>query len=590
MKATAFLLAIPLLGGCDACERPKPYVPYVIDGGVPDGADAASTKPAQSVGVSFVEASKVEFAAHLASRWKLGGVERAAPAGKTFTTGVALTAGGAIAVARESDSDPGELLFYARGNEQGESLVKSDVVPRSDCDAKSTLSASGQTLLVELGCARRGKPPSGVISRVVSIVNMTDRPVVRASLGLLDPPESPSLSLRVTSPDLDHDGVGDLVLDVALGPAVSPFDPTSSQSIQLRWFDRPAGLSRDLDAAADPFALSVKAVAGKVAKGKDLLSAASDAVHIRNLARAFCTEFGALRSRRMSGDRFECGPAKSLGELPLLLVRAALGRKDVFRAALLLDDVEAGLKLRDVETLFYKLAKPVAAKMERRLAAVPMLPAIGGPSLGPVSFVDDATLLVRTGAGVVRASLATGEEAAADAVPAWADLAFSPNGRWRWTTLNDPCDGSPARATFADASGQTMVVSVPLSGRVQASCPQTGLPIAGVPLSWTPDGLLAAAGGEVIHVTSNLDRATLASQKGVGEALKGAPASADGRSIVWPTRYGLVVAGTSPRIFKIDAQAKARWCTVSPGQTRVACVVGSAVEVYQAIDKKIDEQ
>ncbi len=595
MKRTFLVLPLSLLGGCDACDRPKPYVPYAIDAAPSDAAEPTSTKPTSSAPPT--EGLQVEIASHLAARWKLGGAERLAPAGRTFTAGVGLSSGGALALVRESPNDPGELLFFARSNEQGEVILNSASVTREGCEGKSSLTASGQTLLVELGCARRVKSAQGAISRVVGVVKVIDRPAVRASFAVLDPSETPGLAFRATSPDIDHDGVGDLVFDVTLGGAVAPFEPTSAQfeptsaqSIQLRWFDRPAGLSRDLDAAADPFAVAVKAVSAKVAQGKDLSSAMAEATHISNLARSFCPEFGALRVRRVAGDRFECGSSKSLGELPLLLVRAALGRKELLRAAILLDDVDQAAKLKDIEATFSKLAKSVSAKLERRLQAIPMLPVAGGPSVGPVQFVDDTTLLVRTGAGVVRALLTTGEEAAADGIAAWPDLALSPNGKWRWTTLGDPCDGSPVRATFADATGQTQTVSLPLVGRLQSSCPQTGVSVRGSPLSWTSEGLVAFMGGEVVSVLPNLDRAILVSPKGVAEPLKGSSASADGKSVVWPTRFGFVVTGEAPRLFKPDVQVKSRWCTVNPGRTRVACVVGSAVEVYLAVDKKVDDR
>jgi hypothetical protein len=444
--------------------------------------------------------------------------------------------------------------------------------------------------VVELGCARRVAPPPGLISRVVAIVKTTDRPIVRASLGLVDPPDTAALSVSATAPDVDHDGVGDLVVEVTLGAAVPPLAPSSAQSLQLRWFDRPAGLSRDLDAAGDPFAVAVKAVSAKIAKGKDLAGVAGEITHIRNLARSFCSEFGALRVRRLAGDRFECGPSKSLADLSVLLVRAALGRRDVLRAALALDDVEPAARLKDIEAQLSKLARPVHARLERRLAAVPMLPVTAAPAVGPLSFVDDATLLVRTGAGVVRALPATGDEAAADGVAPWSDLALSPNGNWRWVGFSDPCDGGPAHATFADATGQTTRLVAPIVGRLQAACSPAGLPIGATPLSWTADGLVALAGAEVIHVSPTLGRVALAQANAGGAALKGAPASVDGKAIVWSTRFGLVIAGRSPTLFKLDAAAKGRWCAVSPGRTRVACVVGSAVDVYVTEDKKLDDE
>jgi hypothetical protein len=580
------MLLASLLSGCDACERHKPYVPYAIDGGATDGAMVVAP---ESPPAPPVEAPPVETAPNRASRWRLGGSERSAPSGKHFTTGVALVSGGALAVAREAESDPGELLYYPRSSEQGESLVRSDAVARGGCDARSTLTSTGHLVLVELGCALRALPPPGLISRVVAIVKTVDRPIVRASLGFVDPPETSTLSVAATSPDLDHDGVGDLVLDVTLGPAVPPFEPTPTQALQLRWFDRPAGLSRDLDAAADPFANAVKAVSARIAKGKELAGVAAEIAQIRNLARSFCSEFGALRVRRISGDRLECGPSKSLAELPLLLVRAALGRKDVLRAALALDDVEPNAKLKDVERQLARLTRPIDAKIERRLLAVPMLPQAGGPSVGPVNFIDDTSLLVRTGSGVVRALPATGEEAAADGVASWPDLALSPNGRWRWTSLSDSCDGGHGRATFVDAGGQSATLAVPIAGRLQATCPPLGVPLTATPLSWTPKGLIALAGGEVIHVLPSLGSIALASPNLFGDGLKGGPASADGRSVVWPTRFGFVITGEPPQLLKLDAPVKARWCAVSPARTRVACVVGSAVEVYLAESKTLDK-
>ncbi len=586
------ILAIPLVAGGNACKRHQPYVPYAIDGGASDGGEGASPKPllrAPPVGDPPAEAPPVETAPNRATHWKVGGAERVAPPGKHFTSGVALVGGGAVAILREAESDPGELLYYPRSNEQGESLVRSDGVARGDCDARSTLVSTRQMVLVELGCARRTRPSAGLISRMIAIVKITDRPTVRASLGLFDPPDTSTLSVSATSPDLDHDGVNDLVVEVTLGATVAPFEPASPQSLQLRWFDRPAGLSRDLDAVGDPFAQAVKAIAAKIAKGKALDGVAGEITQIRNLARSFCSEFGALRVRRVAGDRLECGASKSLGELPLLLVRTALARKDVLRAALALDDVESSARLKDVEAQLTKLAKPIAARLERRLSAVPMLPATGGPSVGPLNFVDDATLLVRTGAGVVRSLPATGEEAAAESVAPWSDLALSPNANWRWVSLSDPCDGGPARANFADAAGQSATIIAPIAGRLSATCPQPGLPLVATPLSWTPDGLIALAAGEVIQVHSSLNRIALVSPKAVGAALKGAPASADGKSVVWPTRFGFVIAGERSKLFKLDAPVKARWCAVNPGRTRVACVVGSAVDVYLAEGKKPDD-
>ena len=105
--------------------------------------------------------------------------------------------------------------------------------------------------------------------RWVAVATPIGEPALREELFLGDPPEGERLELTLDSSDLDGDRRDDLVVHVALEGAPRPFEAGARTVADLRWLDRPTGLSRDAEEPEASLRRAASALATRATKKGD---------------------------------------------------------------------------------------------------------------------------------------------------------------------------------------------------------------------------------------------------------------------------------------------------------------------------------
>src|SRR5262249_62283230 len=115
----------------------------------------------------------------------------------------------------------------------------------------------------------------------------------------------------------------DLLVRVSIEGAPPPFEAGSRASADLRWLDRPTGLSRDAD---EPEASLERAATVELGRASKKGEAASVPAAVRKLTRLYawlCSDFGeALVSASSGGIR--CGLSRALEDAGVAALPPAL--------------------------------------------------------------------------------------------------------------------------------------------------------------------------------------------------------------------------------------------------------------------------
>jgi len=604
LRSSRFVVscACLLLSGCRGCKGDHPYVPYTIE--EPDAAhdgDVAAAAEAGQPAAAPAEVSATQAPAN-ASRWSLDGVQVVAPAATVFELGIARDFDGdgktdVAALVRRADAegDLGSLVYYRAtdgGLAASLTVAPAPALPASDprCTPQRRMSAVGQrSIVLELGYSCP-VPSSREPSRRFSVWLIAGRgnPRLHFSADVVDPPGAPRLSLAVDSADRDGDGIEDVLLHVAAEGGDAPFEPLPRTEATLRYFDRPAGMSRDPD---DPDG-SLRAIAGglaaRAAKVKDAPQVPALARAVRVLYGALCSEGGAPRLLRVVGDApMTCGPSRALEEAGLAEVRARatmgepLAAITAFERAQLPPATKTASRTKDVEAWIAQVAPAAQATQVRAIAAVPLVDRTRAPSWGALAFESTGKLLVRTAAGVVRVDPDQGDENEARDVSPWGMPVLSPDGNQRFLEAYNACDGVALHATLSPTGdGDLADVALPIAPRLGAKCTTSkGSPAPVVPLAWGAGGLEAIVAGEAILVSPAGRAAPLRAMLGQPVS-HGSARSPDGRSFAIPTSMGILVqsAGASAKTRLLRGSdldgtyAEQRDCAVSDDGTHVACV------------------
>lgn len=603
---TGFVASIALLlGGCRGCKGDHPYVPYAIDDDA--AAGAADAAPAGDLDDSSSPAFAEEMASYApagATRWKLGALDLVAPETTVFELGISADLDGdgqqdAVAIARKDADplDPGMVLFYKGGG------LRTTLVPArasaKACPATRRLGLVGKrSVVVELGLgcpAASSREPS----RYLAVLSFGRGPRVQLEAGVLDPPGAGKLSFEVDGSDRDGDGSEDVAFAATLEGGSAPFEPGPRLRAFVRWFDRPAGLSRD---ASEPD-LSLRSVAfalgARASRPKDAPGVPPAVRQLRALLRALCSEGGSTRLVRLSpgslapgGPLVSCGASHAMEDAALAEVHAAVTAGEPVLAATLLDRAQRPPATKTVARAatalgwLEKLAPPsVATEGLRAVAAVPAFERGRMPSWGALAFETSGKLLVRTAAGVARVDPVTGDEADALDVRPWELGVTSPDGARRLLEAYDACDGVALHATLGPGTVQDLVdVALPIAPPLGASrcAGAKGEPVPATALAWGPGGLEAVLAGEPTLVTDAGRASALHALLGQPYTL-GAPRSPDGKTVVVPAGSGLVVWGPRNRLLRAKeldgAYADQRDCAISDDATRAACVRAGRVWV-----------
>ncbi len=594
VRRSVFALSLLLFAGCKGCKNEHPYVPYTIADDAGDAEVAASDAGDDAI-APIHETSATQAPAGTA-RWTLDGVTLVAPTGMVFELGVVRDFDGdgnkdAAAIARRDgqEGDLGTLLYY-RGDPAG---LRSPltVAPSptfapagAACTAKRRMSAVGRhSLFVELGALCTAPSPKEP-SRQISVWTLRAEPRVHLSAQVIDPPGAPKLSFVVDASDADGDGLDDVLLRASVEGGDAPFEPLPRADATLRWFDRPAGMSRDPDGPDGSLRAFAAGLAIRAAKAKDAPQVLAQARAVRVLWSALCGDGRSPRVVKMFGGApITCGASRALEEAGLAEARAHAALGDPLGAIAALDRAQVppatktAQRSKDAENWIAQIAPVTQATQVRSIAAVPQSSRSTAPAWGALAFEPSGKLLVRTAAGVVRVDPEQGDETDASDQKTWGEAVVSPDGSQRFTEAFEPCDGASLHATFTPTDGSDATdVLLPIASHTLSRCTNAkGTPAPVVPLANGLGGLEVIIAGEPILVTAghaSLLRSALGQPTPHGSAR-----SPDGKTFAFATSLGVLVQGpTKSRVLRqatLDGTyAEQRDCTASDDGTRVACV------------------
>jgi hypothetical protein len=543
-----------------------------------------------------------------------GATQIAPPAGEVFV--LVLTAdldddGARDAVAWAASTDPlaGRLLFY-KGGVGGAApsaprqlaALPTGAIGQAGCAPEPALEQVGpHTAAVSLHAACNPAPPPGRKTRWVAVTAPQREPALREELLFSEPPAGERLGLELDASDVDGDQRDDLVARVSIEGTPPPFEPGPRQSADLRWLDRPTGLSRDPDEPEASLRREATTLLGRASKKNDAASVPAGVRQIGRLYAWLCSDSGeALVSVSSGGLR--CGQSRALEDASAAAVRAALTTGDVPRAVAAYEHIgwrpATNTKSRraELEKAILKAAPSRVPGATRVFVTVPDLDPSAVPGWGPLTFTPGGDLLVRTKNGLAMVNVQSGSEGLALGIPTWPSAVTNAEGNARWLGLYDGCDGTSLRirlggpndAPFAVApqgapSAGARDLAVPVSPPIPSRC-VPGAPAArldAVPVAWGPMGLEALMAGEPVAVTPDLSTAKPLGEIGsLGQPVHaGSPRSPDGRSIVMGTKLGaLVRAGKTWQLWRpadlegAYAYADLRGCAVANETRAVACV------------------
>ncbi|HEY3593454.1 MAG TPA: hypothetical protein VGL13_06255, partial [Polyangiaceae bacterium] len=537
--------------GCTrGCGHERPYTPYRMDSSPAPTVAQLSTSDAGLGAPQSLGGEAGSFAHVVGQRvdpdgaFRLDGVAVVPPAGETLALAFAADLDGdgtrdAVAWSTAGDPLAGHLLFY-KGTAAGKSPAAPTELAALAAAAIGAQGCAGDPALEQIGPhtaavslhANCPPPPAPQLpptrtARWVAVASPLTSPPLRLEFQLHDPPAGERLGHELDASDTDSDGRDDLMARVSIEGAPPPFEIGPRQSADLRWLDRPTGLSRDPE---EPEASLRHAASALLARASKKSDAAMVPASVRQLTRLYswlCSDGGAPTVNASSGG-IRCGPSRALEDAGAAEVRAALALGDVQRAVSAYEQLgwrpaASTPKLRaDLEKAILKVAPIRVPSSVRVFRTVPDLDSSGAPAWGPLTFAPTGLLLVRTTGGLSMVDVTSGTEGGAQGIPSWPGAVVSPDGSFRWLGLFDPCDGTWLRARFGPSSAPAFAVPppgdspagtrdllVPVSPPVPGRCSPGGgaARLSIVPVDWGPAGLEAWVAGEPVLVPSDLAQA-----------------------------------------------------------------------------------
>jgi hypothetical protein len=600
------LASIAALPGCHGCRNDHPFVPYRIEGGTSSAESSVDAPPAvhDVAEAGALAREPALLAPDHATTWTVNGLVLAAPAGALFRQGLAWDIDGdghkdALALVLEEGETIRETLVFYRGVADGVSspvkipLGASDAVG-SDARCKRVerlMRVGKRSASVEVGeaCAKGtgGLAPD----RRVALVAWSGTLRARLAFTVVDPPDAQTLAFDLDGADVDGDGLDDVTLHVSLEGGGSPFEPGPPVRAAFRWFDRPAGMSREPGEPEGSLHAIAALAAQRAARPKEAASALATAAAGRFLFQAVCAESPGRRVASGPGETaLPCEAGHALEELGLAETRAYVTSGDAVRAIAALEAAElppashTAARVTEATGWVTGLAPVVQATAVRAISAVPFV----GPersSWGALRFEPSGSLLVRTPAGVVRVDPVHGDETDAVGVAPWPPKVMSPDGKGRFEGAFVPCRGVALEAMLATAGGgDATSVALPIASPIAARCASGERDAApSVPVAWGPGGLELVVSGEPVLVASDGSKAATLFQSLGQPVTPGAPRSPDGSSLVLATSEGIVVRAQKTRLLRAKelehGYAELRDCAVSDDGARVACIRGGVAFV-----------
>ncbi len=573
----AALSLAALLGGCDGCQKEKPYTPFGVTSAVPDASVSPEPEPAPSAKAPPGKFPAAVVAPAGSRKLRMGALTLDAPKRYVFDRALVLGEGAEQRAVAWVVSEPealdvprGALLAYDAAGKSRQLMTLPSFVPIGPgCTHATKLVQTGvSSVLVDTTATC----PAGLMQRVpveaVSIIApASDRPEV-LTLRVAAPASGEALSVDADSSDRDGDGREDVRLIFSL---TSPEGAKASAS--FAFLDRAAGVSRD---AAEPRASLAAAAKAILSKAGPAATADIDAM--RRLLASLCAEGATARIFDAEGSPLRCD---DLGAVVDMLARAEvlsrLAAKDAVGAASVLSRADWYFKRisSDAEKSITKeLAKRLLPVSPTATALSAKPKSVKGPHWSPLWFEPDGALLIVTEAGLVRASRDGTTETALDAeagTPPWPLDVTDGSGR-RLSGSLCACDSSEVQLGFTDTAGtpqssQPTRLLAPRPGGCKGrfTCPDP------VPVAVSAEGFSTLLAGALLE------------PKKAGKALPspGSARSPDGAWLIATSPLGLVVSGATQELWKLPEAPvdtrRARSCVVANDRAAVACVADGKV-------------
>lgn len=611
MGLAALLLASGACSG--SCKRGTPYVPFLDDAAPVDAAEAgvaqveAGVDAGKKPGFQAIHAS---LAPANTTQWSLEGLSFAAPANHVILAALAHDLDGngqrdVAAYVQPPAGGGGQLVFY-RGDAKGLAAPVAvggtsgsvDLAFPSPCVARVGMTLVGpRTLALDLrpSCGEAAPAPRRYV--LAAFAGLT--PSVRFALKLSEPPPGWSLALDTEAVDRDGDGVDDPTLTFALEGSGTPFEGGDRAVARLRFWDRPAGFSRDRTEPEASFQQIAAQTTQRAAKKATAAGVAPLVRRLRILHAALCAESGGAWIEAAGERGVPCNHSRGLEDAGAAEVKAALALGDPLAAIAARERVGQGPVTRttktrsDVDKGILGALASVWSTFHELKSTPPSTPSKGAPAWGALAFDKSGNLLVRTSIGVSQFAFPALEEQDSE-VASWPWEVTLPGKDARLGAVVDACDAPylAARVAGHDVPTGSTLLPLPLlpifdGGRCGDA---RGATAHATPVAWGAQGLFAIVGGQAVIIPSEVagvggGRATGALPSPGGKVdgawVAGSPRSPSGSYVVVPTRFGVLrrdeSTNTTTAVLLRAKELEGLYtqlheCAVSNDGARVACV------------------
>jgi hypothetical protein len=580
LAASTLVLAL-LLPGCRGCSDERPYTPFGTTTALPDALPSAPAGDAPAASGSAgapPPAEKAVLAPAGSVKWQLAEQQLEAPLGYVFNQALRGRFGDRDATVAWLDADATDAgpraagalwLFPTDGPPRKLADLPGFVPNGPGCKVLAALSRTGpHTVTLDARGECQGAFIARAPVRALVVIAPNADSAELLSLRVAPPAPGETLDLSATTSDRDGDGRDDVSVEVRVG-AVGPAGAanTAAASAPLVWLDRAAGPSRDSSEPGRSLLRAAQREAGRAKTKKVAEDVVRSVATLRRLVASLCAEGATPRLLDVDGNPLACGSlAGVVDALATAEITAELTRGRVLEAF--------GALLRD-GWYFGKASAATRQKLERQLfdAVTPVTAVVKTleprphaertPRYSPLAFEASGTLTVQTFAGVVRTEpdgsspLPLGDAGA----PRPLDVFVAPGQRFSGVTFS--CDRSEVMLAL---DGAPPVVTALLAPRPGA-CGHAPFFASSVP------PVLAAGGGHVAALVGG----SLVGSAGKQPYAAGTASSPDGRWVVLPTPYGLLVDGPVHRLVHLGTAVPDPLaltdCVVSDSGESAACVL-----------------
>jgi hypothetical protein len=592
------------VSACDGCGSEKPYTPFGVASSLPNPEPAESAVPefnvaptAPSAATGFA-ARKAELVPGAVSAWQGAGLDLHAPAAWRFAQVLSADFDGdqkldalawLVAEPNQKNVAPGELWYFPNGAAPRKLTALPSFVPSGpDCALSTTLTQTGtRSATLDVSATCKAQLIARAPTRALVVVSPSREQPLLLTLRAASAVSNEALDFTVDSSDQDQDGRDDVRLTVSVG-ALGTTEPASAD---LAWLDRAAGASRS---ASEPVTSLTRFLARLAARARIKHGAYKPdaADNVLRLLSSLCAEGGVARVFDEDGAPFRCGDLTPIVDvLTSSQVAYALTQGDMLEAFALLrrdgwyfrptSSAERKILERALTRSITKfdLAAPFVAH------ALPTTPQL--PHYSSLWFDEGGALSIRGANGVTRVSAdrSSEEPVSGDGgVASWPIELLGPNGE-RVTGTSHACDRSELLLNQSDAQHGLLP---PLTTRLLAARPAscaghgTGPSVSIAPLGFDANGFEALLNGSLVSSSA----APNALAPNALPAL-GSPRSADGRWLVTPTAFGLLVIGDHQQLWQVSAlhehadASKFSDCVIANDARAVACIEAGRALIFE---------